>query len=195
MRADAKKNYEQLLAIARDIVARQGAEASLRDIARKAGIGIGTLYRHFPTREALLEALLRRSFDTLREKAENLETADDPDTALIAWLHEIVDVAQRFSGAISAMVSAISDEESALHASCVTMRAAGTRLLVRAQETGTARKDMTGVDLFALVSALAWLGDQPTFAARNAHLFDLIAGSVLTDRVPPAITKFRAQQP
>ena len=62
MRADAKRNYDLLLDVAREVVAGQGAEASLRDIARKAGVGLGTLYRHFPTREALLEALLRASF-------------------------------------------------------------------------------------------------------------------------------------
>ena len=65
MRADARKNYDHLLEVARENVAEHGADASLRDIARRAGVGLGTLYRHFPTREALLEALLRTSFDEL----------------------------------------------------------------------------------------------------------------------------------
>jgi AcrR family transcriptional regulator len=73
MRADAKKNYEHLLDVARVVVAEQGADASLRDIARQAGVGLGTLYRHFPTREDLLEALLRVSFDGLTAHAAELE--------------------------------------------------------------------------------------------------------------------------
>ena len=73
MRSDAKKNYEHLLAIARTVVTEQGSDASLRDVARRAGVGLGTLYRHFPTRDALLEALLRTGFDGLTARAGKLE--------------------------------------------------------------------------------------------------------------------------
>ena len=65
MRADAKRNYDRVVEIAGDVVAEQGADASLRDIARRADVGLATLLRHFPTREALLEALLRTKFDAL----------------------------------------------------------------------------------------------------------------------------------
>ena len=75
MRADAKKNYEHILAVATEVVAIDGADASLREIARKADVGLGTLYRHFPTREALLETLLRASFDELTAKAREVEAA------------------------------------------------------------------------------------------------------------------------
>jgi len=179
MRADAKKNYEHLLAIAREVVKDQGAEASLRDIARKAGVGLGTLYRHFPTREALLETLLRESFDGLKESARERETASSPDDALVSWLRDLVACANDYRGVIAAMVAAIEDEESALHASCVTMKAAGTRLLVRAQEKGVARTDIDGGDLFAMVGALAWLGDQPSSAPRADHLFNVITSAIL----------------
>ncbi len=182
MRADAKKNYNQLLAVARDVVTEQGADASLRDVARKAGVGLGTLYRHFPTREALLEALLRTSFDELTERADKLETSGAPDRALVSWLREAVAVAHNYSGAVASMVAAIEDPDSALHTSCVTMRAAGTRLLVRAQTEGLARSDMDGTDLFALIGALAWLGDQPSLAPRANHLFGVIASAILTKR-------------
>jgi AcrR family transcriptional regulator len=180
MRADAKKNYDRLLAVARHVVTGQGADASLRDVARKAGVGLGTLYRHFPTREALLEALLRTSFDELTQRANELAASGTPDSALVTWLREAVAVAHSYSGAIASMVAAIADENSALHASCVTMRAAGTRLLVRAQAEGMARSDMDGTDLFALVGALAWLGDQPLLESRMDHLFDLISSAILT---------------
>jgi AcrR family transcriptional regulator len=182
MRADAKKNYDQLLAVARDVVREQGAEASLRDVARRAGVGLGTLYRHFPTREALLEALLRAGFDELAASADELETASAPGDALVSWLHDVVSYANRYRGVVASMVAAIEDPASALHASCVTMKAAGARLLERAQSEGLARTDMDGVDLFALVAALTWLGDQPALAARADHLFGIIAGAILTSR-------------
>jgi AcrR family transcriptional regulator len=181
MRADAKKNYDQLLAVARDIVAAQGAEASLRDVARKAGVGLGTLYRHFPTREALLEALLRTNFDELAQRATELERADDAASALLTWLREAVTMTHTYRGAIAPMVAAISDDTSALHASCVGLRAAGTRLLRRAQAEGVARADMDGNDLFALISALAWLADQPPLVPRADHLFEILSGAILTN--------------
>lgn len=182
MRADAKKNYDQLLAVARDVVTEQGADASLRDVARKAGVGLGTLYRHFPTREALLEALLRTNFDGLAQRANELERSDDAGSALVTWLREAVAMTHDYSGAIALMVAAISDEDSALHVSCITLRAAGTRLLLRAQAEGAARADMDGNDLFALISALAWLADQPPLVPRADHLFDIMSGAILTDR-------------
>lgn len=182
MRADAQKNYDELLAVARAIVTEQGADASLRDVARRAGVGIGTLYRHFPTREALLEALLRASFDDLTARAAELESLTSTEGALLSWLHEVVSVAHSHRGVLALMIAAIEDADSALHASCVTMRAAGARLLARAQAEGRARTDIDGVDLFALVGSLAWLGDQPSLGPRFDHLFGVIAGAILTNR-------------
>ena len=180
MRADARKNYEQLLAAAGDVVTEQGADASLRDVARRAGVGLGTLYRHFPKREALLEALLRTSFDALTARADELEASDSPQDALVSWLREAVAVAHNYSGVIASMVAAIADPASALHTSCVTMRAAGAHRLARAQAEGMARTDIDGVDLFALIGALAWLSDQPALASRADHLLDVIASAILT---------------
>jgi AcrR family transcriptional regulator len=182
MRADARKNYDQLLAVARATVTEQGADASLRDIARKAGVGLGTLYRHFPTREALLEALLRTGFDELTARADELEKAASTEDALVLWLREFVACADEYRGVVASMVAAIEDPESALHASCVTMRASGARLLARAQGEGVARADIDGADLYALGGALAWLGDQPSLAARADRLFRVVVDGILTKR-------------
>lgn len=182
MRADAKKNYDHLLETGRTLVAEQGAEVSMRDVARRADVGIGTLYRHFPTREALLDVLLRERFDGLTARAKQYETADRADQALVAWLRETIAIAHSHRGLISAMTAAIADPDSALHASCVTMKASGARLLARAQAAGLARPDFDGADLFALVGALAWLNDQPALAERADHLFDVIAGAILVPR-------------
>lgn len=182
MRADARKNYDHILATAREVVTEAGADASLRDIARRAGVGLGTLYRHFPRREVLLEALLRSSFDALAIRAGELQASAAPGQALTAWLAEAVDVAHRYRGAIDAMVAAIADPDSALHASCHAMRAAGTSLLTRAQDKGEARPDIDGTDLFGLLGALAWMRDQPALAPRADRLFEIIAGALLTGR-------------
>ncbi|MEU7255547.1 TetR/AcrR family transcriptional regulator [Streptomyces rimosus] len=180
MRADAKKNRDRLLAVAGAVITEQGAEASLRDIARRADMGLATLLRHFPTREALLDALLRTNFDELTARAGELEQSSSPEDALVSWLRDCVACAHEYRGVTALMTAALEDPESALHASCVTMRAAGTGLLARAQAAGAARTDIDGTDLFALVAALAWLGDQPSLAPRADHLLDVVASAILT---------------
>ncbi|MET8565370.1 TetR/AcrR family transcriptional regulator [Streptomyces flaveolus] len=180
MRADARKNRDHLLAVAGAVLTEHGADASLRDIARRADVGLATLLRHFPTREALLDALLRKSFDELTARASVLETSSTPEDALVSWLRDCVAWTTEYRGVTVLMAAAIEDTESALHASCVTLRAAGARLLTRAQAAGTARTDIDGTDLFALVAALAWLGDQPSLAPRSDHLFEVITSAILT---------------
>ncbi len=182
MRADASKNYSHLLSVARTVISEHGADASLRDIARRADVGLATLYRHFPTRDALLEALLHSTLGELTQKAGELETSSSPDEALISWCRDGVAFVRSYSGVVDLMAAAIADPDSALHASCTTMRSAGTRLLFRAQAEGIARTDMDGADLFALIAALGWLGDQPSFAPRADHLFGIIASAILTNR-------------
>ncbi|MFG2603225.1 TetR/AcrR family transcriptional regulator [Streptomyces sp. NPDC048514] len=180
MRADARKNRDHLLAVAGTAITEQGVDVSLRDIARKADVGLATLLRHFPTREALLDALLRTSFAELTAKAGELESSSAPDDALVSWLRDCVAWTTEYRGVTVLMAAAIEDTESALHASCVTLRAAGARLLARAQAAGTARSDMDGADLFALVAMLAWLGDQPSLAPHADRLFEVVASAVLT---------------
>ncbi|MFD8309085.1 TetR/AcrR family transcriptional regulator [Streptomyces sp. NPDC059690] len=180
MRADARKNRDHLLAVAGSAITEQGVEVSLRDIARRADVGLATLLRHFPTREALLDALLRTSFEELTAKANELETSNSPEDALVSWLHDCVAWTTEYRGVTELMAAAIDDHESALHAACVTLRTAGARLLARAQAAGKARDDIDGADLFALIAALAWLGDQPSLAPRADHLFDVVADAILT---------------
>lgn len=179
MRADARRNREHLLVVARDLVEADGIDVTLSDIARKAGVGMATLYRHFPTRETLLEALFRVNFDELKAKADVLLREESPAEALVAWLKEALAMARIYSGAIAPIAAALADESSALHVSCVAMKAAGTRLLARAQDAGEARKDLNGTDLFALVGALAWIHDRPSFSPRSGHLFNVISSAIL----------------
>ncbi|MGO8968152.1 MAG: TetR/AcrR family transcriptional regulator [Myxococcaceae bacterium] len=181
MRADARKNHSRLLAVARDVVTKHGAGASMRDIARRADVGLATLLRHFPTREALFEELLRTKADALTQKAAELETSKPPDEALVSWFREGVAFVQSYGGVCALMASAHADPDSALYASSTTLHSAGARLLARAQAEGTARADMNGEDLFALMSALGWAVGQPSFAPRADHLFHIIANAILTN--------------
>jgi AcrR family transcriptional regulator len=189
MRADARKNYDHLLEVARDVVAEHGADASMRDIARRADVGLATLLRHFPTREALFEALLHMNVGELIQQAAELETSNPPDEALVSWFREGVAFVRSYNGICALLATAHADPDSALHASSTALRSAGARLLRRAQAEGTARADINGVDLFALMSGLGWLVGQPAFAPRGNHLFHVIASAILTDRSSDDVKK------
>ncbi|MEW2507816.1 TetR/AcrR family transcriptional regulator [Amycolatopsis sp. CA-161197] len=156
-------NRDLLLAAAREAFAEQGTDASLRDVARRAGVGIGTLYRHFPTRAALLESLLDSNFAALRTRAEAL--ADTPDLAapdaLLTWLGELATGARTYLGLPESIMAALADEESALHASCAAMRSSAGRLLARAQDSGRVRADVTVYEVISLALGLAWAAQQP----------------------------------
>ena len=189
MRADARKNYDHLLAVAHDVVIEHGVDSSMREIARRANVGLATLFRHFPTREALFEALLRTNLEAWTQKAGELETSNPPDEALVSWFREGVAFTHSYSGVVALMASAHADPESALYATCAAVHSAGARLLLRAQAEGTARTDINGDDLFALMSALGWLADQPSLAPRADHLFDVIASAILTNRASNDVKK------
>ena len=193
MRADAKKNYSHLLAVARDVVAEHGVNASMRDIARRADVGLATLLRHFPTREALFEALLRTNLDALTQRAGELEASTTPDEALLSWFREWVTFALSYRGVVAMMAAAHTNPDSALYASCAAVHSASARLLLRAQAEGTARTDMNGDDLFGLMSALGWLVDLPSFAPRADHLVHIIASAILPNRSSGDVVKQGAQ--
>jgi AcrR family transcriptional regulator len=181
MRADARKNYDHILVVARDVATEHGIDASMRDIARRADVGLATLLRHFPTREALFEALLCTNLDAVTQKADELETSNSPGEALVAWFREWLAFAQSYRGVVALMAAAHTNPESALYASCAAVHSASARLLLRAQAEGSARSDMNGDDLFALMTALGWTVDQPSFAPRADHLLHIIANAILTN--------------
>lgn len=151
-RADAQRNYEALLGAARDAFATEGTSVALEDIARRAGVGIGTLYRHFPDRRQLLEAVYVHEVDGLCQAAE--EVADLPAwAALETWLRRFV--------AYTATKRAILEElagGSPLFASCFeAILAAGGPLLARAQASGDARSDITFDDLLRMISGITMM--------------------------------------
>jgi len=183
MRADAKKNYSHILTIARDVIAESGPDVSMRDLARRAEVGLATLLRHFPTREALFEALLCTELDQLTQRAAELERSESPGEAVTSWFGEWMAFAQSHRGVVALMAAAHTNPDSAMYASCAAVHAASARLLVRAQAEGSARADMTGDDLFGLMAALGWLVDLPSFAPRSGQLAHIITRAILVS--PP----------
>ncbi|MEV6976384.1 helix-turn-helix domain-containing protein [Kitasatospora sp. NPDC093806] len=174
-RADAQRNRERLLEVAAEVVAEQGTQASLRDVARRAGVGLGTLYRHFPNRDALLEALLHRRFEQLAERADALAATEPSGRALGTWLHEFTLGAGAYHGLSGALLATLNEPGSSLHAACLVNRQACGRLLAAAQRDGLVRADVDAVDLFALANGLAWIADQaPSLADRRDRLFGLV---------------------
>lgn len=175
MRADARRSRENLLEAARDAFAEQGTEVSLREVARRAGVGIGTLYRHFPTREALIEACLSHGLKALSSQAEDLLDSDPAGKALDAWLFAFITGSTRYQGLPASLLAAMRDPASQLHHSCQAMRTAAERLLTRAQQAGEVRGDLTIDELLALTAGIAWVGHQaPESAELTSRLFTLV---------------------
>ncbi|GGN25187.1 TetR/AcrR family transcriptional regulator [Streptomyces fuscichromogenes] len=158
MRADARRNHDRLLAEARAVFAEHGTDASLEDVARRAGVGIGTLYRHFPDRHALMSAVFEDAVDELLARADALQTAAHPCQALLTWLHEVVVHAAAYRGLSRALMSA--SPASALSRCGTPIREAGAALLTRAQKTGTVRPDVQITDLLRLTHAIALAAEE-----------------------------------
>lgn len=153
-RADARRNYEKLLRAAGDAFEHDGTAASLEDIARRAEVGIGTLYRHFPTRQALLEAVYIDEVEEMSAKANQLGDLD-PWEALVTWLRQFVRYAATKRALADEMLNAIDAEAPVFVACRSAITSAGDMLLQRAQEAGEARKDTNFSDVGRMVSGIA----------------------------------------
>jgi AcrR family transcriptional regulator len=157
-RADAQRNVERLIVAARGAFAAQGSNASLDDIARAAGVGAGTLYRHFPTRLALLEAVYRDSVERLCADGERLAATEPPAQALLDWLVGFVTVVSQKRG----LAAALSEEDrtSEVFAHCHTMiNETGDQLLSRAKEAGAVREDVALGDVLRMAKAFSLLAE------------------------------------
>ncbi len=155
VRADARRNYERLLAAAAELFDEEGTNAALDDVARRAGIGNATLYRHFPTRQNLVEALLTERYDDLRTTAERLLDDPDPQDALIAWLHSFIAHVTAYRGLAASVMDILNRPASKLTVSCQGMRTGAATLLARAQDAAAIRPDLTISELLRLTNGVA----------------------------------------
>ncbi|HEY1853343.1 MAG TPA: helix-turn-helix domain-containing protein [Solirubrobacterales bacterium] len=153
-RADARRNYEKLLAAAREAFATQGTGATLEDIAARAGVGIGTLYRHFPTRPDLLEAVYLDEVRAICDSAAKYEDLP-PWEALTGWLREFISFAATKRALAEEMFTYI-DREAPVFKSCANViYGTGEPLLLRAQEAGVVRADTDISDVTKMISSIA----------------------------------------
>jgi AcrR family transcriptional regulator len=153
-RADARRNYEKLLEAAREAFAEAGRSASLEDIARRAGVGIGTLYRHFPTRQALLEAVYVDEVEALGRSATELAGLS-PWDALAAWLRRYVAYAVTKHALAEELSASVGAETTVFQMCKGAIFAAGEPLLQRAQEAGVVRSDTDFTDVARMVFGIA----------------------------------------
>jgi AcrR family transcriptional regulator len=150
-RADAQRNRARLLEVAEAVFASKGIGASTEEIAREAGVGIGTVFRHFPTKEALLEAVFVRRLLLLAGRADALADADDPGAAFFTFFSYVVELAVTQRAQIEALADAGIDlQHASSHAKRELQRALGA-LLVRAQAAGAVRADLVIAELFAIL--------------------------------------------
>jgi AcrR family transcriptional regulator len=154
MRADARRNYQRILEAARKVFADQGGGASLEAIAKQAGVGVGTLYRHFPKRIDVVEAVYRDDVDMLVSSAERGLTDPDPWGALEAWLRAYVDYGRTKRTFLNELHEVLEKNPDLKPASRQRISAACDSVLTRAQQAGVARTDIDGADLMQLVSPM-----------------------------------------
>lgn len=195
MRADARRNRERILAAAGAVIAEAGADASLEEIARRAGVGSATLHRHFASRAELLQATFHDRIAALCDRAEELAEHADGATALVAWLRELVAHAAATRGLVAALVESPNVGRSA--DSHQQIRRAGQRLLSRAQGDGSVSDDIRVDDVLHLangvVVAAEALGDAERSIDRLMGI--VVNGLVLRRRLGPLPKRFNQSAP
>ncbi|WP_416799255.1 TetR/AcrR family transcriptional regulator [Ciceribacter azotifigens] len=174
LRADSIRNRERLLEAATEIFSAGGQHASLEAVARRAGVGIGTLYRHFPTRDSLFEAVYRHEVDLLADLAEQLAAETDPVDALKRWLQANVRLAATKKGMIQALQLAAAGSSELKAYSSERMVGAIRLLLGRAVSAGKVRDDVLPEDLFRTLIGIFYSqgpGDWQPTALRMVDIF------------------------
>ncbi len=177
-RSDARRNHELLVVAAREVFAERGLEASLEEIARRAGLGIGTLYRHFATREALVEAIFEGRIDELVALGEAAEAEPDAWLAVVLVLERTLEL-QAGDRVLKDVLMRYPPGEGRLASAREELRAVFERTLVRAQEQGTLRADFALPDLALALWSFGPLIDATAEVAPNAwrrHLHWLLDG-------------------
>jgi AcrR family transcriptional regulator len=169
-RADARRNYDKLIEAARAAFTERDTSAALEDIARRAGVGIGTLYRHFPTRQALLEAVYVDEVEALSRSAAEL--ADRPPwEALVEWLRAFMRYAATKRVLSEQLLAHMSPEDSVFQSCRTVMTESGEPLLRRAQEAGVVRPDAQFLDVIRMVGGIATIPNSDPEQLRR--IFDM----------------------
>ncbi|MDH6133728.1 AcrR family transcriptional regulator [Kitasatospora sp. MAA4] len=174
LRADARRNRDRLIEVAARTFAQDGPEVTLEAIAKEAGVGIGTLYRHFATREELVEAAYRSELAKLCDSAMELLETTEPDAALRAWMDGFVHYMTTKRGMSDALRALIASGGDPFSHSRAMLTAAITELLQAGAAAGVLRADVEPADVLFSLSGLSLAATTPEHRARMARLLDLL---------------------
>ena len=173
-RADAQRNRERILEVAKQEFTRVGANASLEEIAKKAGVGPGTLYRHFPTREELLVAVYRSEMEKLAAAERTLANSLSPVEALRAWLLLFVDAVETKQIIAPVLNTLVGDPKKVFEASYAQIHEALRALVKRAIKSGDIRKDLDPIDLLRAIVGVANVSASPDWQQSARRLVDIL---------------------
>ena len=179
-RADAQRNRIRLLETAKAAFAEKGSEASLDEIARTAGVGAGTLYRHFPTRDALVEAVYRNETEQLVAAADRLAETHPPMTALREWLLLFVDYMAAKHGMSEALNSIVGGTSDLYSASIAQVKQASAKLIDRAVASGDIVLDLGPLDLLRALAGVANMNSGPAGKQAAKRMVDILVAGVQT---------------
>ncbi|MFG3619327.1 TetR/AcrR family transcriptional regulator [Nocardia sp. NPDC047654] len=174
LRADARRNRDRLLEVAVRAFSHEGPEVTLEAIAREAGVGIGTLYRHFPTREALIDAAYRNELARLCDSVDDLLTALPPDQALRTWMDRFVDYMTAKRGMGDALRALIASGGNPFSESRDRLTAAVTTLLRAGASAGTLRSDVAPDDVLVGLSGVSLATENAERREQAGRLLDLL---------------------
>ncbi|MHA6643470.1 TetR/AcrR family transcriptional regulator [Mesorhizobium sp. A623] len=172
-RADSLRNRERLLGAAREVFSAGGADASLEAVARTAGVGIGTLYRHFPTREALFQAVYQREVDQLVDLAVTLAAEKTPLEALRHWLHASIGMVATKKGMLAALAPAAGSSTELYADSLARLVRSASDLMAAAVAAGQIRDDIVPEDVMRAVIGMCYTREQPGWQHTVIRLVDV----------------------
>jgi AcrR family transcriptional regulator len=181
MRADAKRNYDRIVEVAREVFREQGYDASLDEVAKRAGVGAGTLYRHFPSRDVLMDAILQSWVDRVNDAVDKVLLHEgDPRDLLLSWFETYVGLISMHKGGPAKITSAMGDESSPIVTKCQTLKAATQRVVDRLEEEHALREHVEAVQMCRLVGGVAAVADNSDLdQAAVRPLLEVIADGML----------------
>jgi AcrR family transcriptional regulator len=183
VRADAKRNYDRIVEVAREVFREQGYDASLDEVAKRAGVGPGTLYRHFPKRENLLDAILQSWVDRVTETADKALAHEGPDRELLVrWLEDYVGLISQHKGGPAKITAAMDDPDSPIMTKCQVLAEANGRVLDRLRASGALREDVEPIQVCRLVGGVATVADTGDLdPAAVRPMLEVVADGLLAD--------------
>jgi AcrR family transcriptional regulator len=181
VRADARRNYDRIVEVAREVFREQGYDASLDEVAKRAGVGPGTLYRHFPKRENLLDAIMQSWVDKVTETADKALAHEGSDRELLVnWFQEYVALISQHKGGPAKLTSAMGDPNSPIRTKCQVLAESNGRVLDELREHGALREGVDAIQVSRLVGGVATIADNSDLDASAVRpMLEVVADGLL----------------